>query len=117
MPSMVLLRSRILRLISWVALALLCCSGSSVLAQTQPAPSSQTAPKIPTTTYDPTRPEVQPSLDVDRDPVLTPDPEDNLPVGAASPSTTARPGEIQKGQGGIYTLHENVNEVVLNCTV
>ncbi len=37
---------------------------------------------------------------------------------AAEASTgTAQPGEIKKGKGGIYTLHEDVNEVVLNCTV
>lgn len=67
--------------------------------------------------YDPTQPEVQPGFTVDRDPVLSPDSEDNVPEGLASSVRTGRPGEVQKGQGGIYTLHEDVNEVVLNCTV
>jgi len=67
--------------------------------------------------YDPTKPEVQPSLTVDRDPVLSPDPAINAQGETASPAGTARAGEIQKDKGGMYTLHEDVNEVVLNCTV
>lgn len=110
---------------------LLCC-GPLLLAQSQTAAStqtqSQTAPVAQTQAtklatgpvqYDPTKPEVQPNLSVDRDPVLSPDPEDNLPVGATVPPPVMKgpAGEIQKGQGGIYTLYEDVNEVVLNCTV
>ena len=118
MPLTVFLRSRTLRLLSPVVLVLLCCSGSSLFSQTQPASPSQTQSTKLVTSYDPTKPEVQPSLNVDRDPVLSPDPEDNAPVGIAPPPVaTGRAGEIQKGQGGIYTLHEDVNEVVLNCTV
>ncbi len=108
------LRSRAFRLIFPL---LLCSSGLSVLAQTRPAPPSQKQTAKTSTLYDPTQPEIQPSLNVDRDPVLTPDPEDNVPVGTVSPAATGQPGEIQKGQGGVYTLHEDVNEVVLNCTV
>ena len=64
---------------------------------------------------DPRRPEIQPSLNVDRDPIPSPDPE---PV-ATAPANNApgQPGEIQKAQNGVYTLHENVDEVLLNCTV
>lgn len=114
MPSTVCLRSRPLRLIFPVVLVLLCCS-EPLFAQTQPAPKPQTQQATPVTTYDPTQPEVQPSLNVDRDPILSPDPEVN--AEAASPGGPGRPGVIQKGQGGMYTLHEDVNEVVLYCTV
>jgi VWFA-related protein len=58
---------------------------------------------------------------VDRDPIVSPDPQDNVlvsqPPPQQGPATAARPGEIQKGQRGLYTLEENVNEVLLNCTV
>jgi len=110
---------------------LLCC-GPLLLAQPQATASTQTQsqtasvaqtqatkPATGPVQYDPTKPEVQRNLSVDRDPVLSPDPEDNLPVGATVPPpvTKGPAGEIQKGQGGIYTLYEDVNEVVLNCTV
>jgi VWFA-related protein len=65
----------------------------------------------------PTQPEVQPNLSLDRDPVLSPDAEDNLPINADGISATGKPGDIQKDQKGIFTLQENVNEVLLNCTV
>ncbi|MEO6829799.1 MAG: VWA domain-containing protein [Acidobacteriaceae bacterium] len=81
-----------------------------VQAQSTQRPTSVAA-------FDPTKSEPQPNLTLDRDPVLSPDPEDNAAVGATAPSGPGKPGEIQKGKGGIYTLHENVNEVVLNCTV
>ncbi|MBA2677591.1 MAG: VWA domain-containing protein [Ktedonobacteraceae bacterium] len=112
MPATVFLRSRTHRLIFPVLLLLLCCDGP--FAQAQAAPQKQ--PAAPASSYDPTQPEVQPSLNADRDPVLSPDSEDNAPVGSALPAGTGAAGEVQKGQGGIYTLHEDVNEVVLNCT-
>lgn len=65
---------------------------------------------------DPRHPEIQPGLSVDRDPIPSPDAE----VAEPSPTATNAPGrtgEIQTGQNGIYTLHENVDEVLLNCTV
>ncbi|MGH9615269.1 MAG: VWA domain-containing protein [Acidobacteriaceae bacterium] len=84
-------------------------TSATPVAQTQPFRS-----------FDPTKPESQPSLTVDRDPVLSPDVEVKPPPAPATSSVApgpAKPGEIQKGKGGIYTLSENVNEVVLNCTV
>ncbi len=72
---------------------------------------------------DPTRPEMQPPLDVDRDPIASPDPEEpaavpataiNAPSGAVPNSAN---GEPQKMQDGMYVLHANVDEVLLNCTV
>jgi VWFA-related protein len=117
MFAMVCVRSRLFRLILPAALVLPCCSGRLLLAQTKGAPASQATPATPATNYDPTKPEVQPNLALDRDPVLSPDPADNAPVSAQSPLSTMKPGEIQKAQNGIYTLQENVNEVLLNCTV
>ena len=55
-------------------------------------------PATPVTAYDPTKPEVQPNLALDRDPILSPDPADNAPVSAQSPLSTETPGEIQKGR-------------------
>jgi VWFA-related protein len=65
-------------------------------------------------------PEPQKPLNVDRDPVLSPDPGDNLP----GPETTAQPSgsgsasanSLSKGDHG-YTLRRDVEEVVLNVTV
>lgn len=87
-------------------------------ANLNPASSPSTAqPGSPLATYHPTQPEVQLSLDVDRDPILSPDVPVKAPTIAALPTTTGKAGQIQKGKGGIYTLREDVNEVVLNCTV
>ncbi|HZC44098.1 MAG TPA: VWA domain-containing protein [Acidobacteriaceae bacterium] len=80
-----------------------------------PSPVAQQKTALPA--YDPTKPEVQPSLTVDRDPVLSPDVEVKAPVTPGTPAAAAQPGEIQKGKSGVYTLREDVNEVVLNCTV
>ena len=92
-------------------------SAPSTAPQQPPAatPARQTAPAVQ---FDPRRPETQPNLTVDRDPVPSPDPE---PVANTSNDVTVnapgKTGEIQKGQNGVYTLHENVDEVLLNCTV
>ena len=63
-------------------------------------------------------PEPQRPLNVDRDPVVSPDPADNQPGAVASPGATAEtnPGTLSKGQHG-YTLRRDVEEVVLNATV
>lgn len=65
---------------------------------------------------DPRRPEIQPNLSVDRDPIPSPDIEVPPPTPTVS-NAPARPGELQKGENGVYTLHENVDEVLLSCTV
>lgn len=80
--------------------------------QAGPAPVTQAASGL----RDPTRPEIQPSLSVDRDPIPSPDVEE-LPVSIASPSALNGPGEIQKRQDGVYTLHQDVDEVLLSCAV
>lgn len=75
-----------------------------VQAQTAP-PQSQASP-------DPTRRELQPDLRVDRDPVASPDAA--TPV---APATTAAGRPLEKSGNNIYTLHENVDEVLLACTL
>jgi Ca-activated chloride channel family protein len=61
----------------------------------------------------PTVSERQPPLDVDRDPIVSPDSADNLPVSPGHPN----PGQTVHRNNGVYTLRRNVDEVVLNCTV
>ena len=56
-----------------------------------------------------------PSLTVDRDPVPSPDPEPPLPQKTGSAPQGL--GQIQRGAGGRYTLHEDAYEVRLNATV
>jgi Ca-activated chloride channel family protein len=93
------------------------CQGWTLAAQMQPTASSQSQPAIPAAANNPGQPEVQPNLTVDRDPVSSPDPEVNAPVSDQSLTNSGKPGELQKGEGGIYTLRQDVNEVLLNCTV
>jgi|GEM_PF-130410 len=73
----------------------------------------------PPAMFDPTRPEPQPNLSQNRDPVLSPEEAAAVVAGPAPEQATsnAQVGKIEKGRNGMYTLHENVNEVVLNCTV
>ncbi len=109
-------RPRLLRWVSPAMLVFLCGQGHFSLAQTQPAPSPQTS----VTNFvaaNPTQPEAQPNLSLDRDPIVSPDAEDNLPINADGFSTTGKPGDLRKDQKGVFTLQENVNEVLLNCTV
>jgi Ca-activated chloride channel family protein len=64
-------------------------------------------------------PEPQKPLNVDRDPVLSPDAADNQPgSGAIStpPAVNSESSSLAKGDHG-YTLHRDVEEVVLNATV
>src|SRR5246127_3813310 len=85
----------------------------TALSQSPTASPQATNPSGPT---DPRRPEIQPNLSVDRDPIPSPDAE--VPeTSSASPGAPSAPGELQKGQNGVYTLHENVDEVLLNCSV
>lgn len=54
-----------------------------------------------------------PPLTVDHDPVPSPDPD----VPAATGAKAGAAGTISRGQGGMYTLHEDAFEVRLNATV
>jgi VWFA-related protein len=65
-------------------------------------------------------PDPQKPLTVDRDPVLSPDPADNLPGPEIQPPSVGTgsgdSGKLTKGDHG-YTLRRDVEEVVLNATV
>lgn len=115
MFSMIFLKSRSLPSIPLVVVALL-YGGSSLFAQTKP-PSAAQAQSAAPAMQDPTHPEVQRPLDVDRDPIPSPDPENTTPANAASSSTANQTKELQKEQNGMYRLHADVDEVILNCTV
>ena len=65
----------------------------------------------------PTTPEKQPPLNMDRDPVISPDAEDNVPVSPEHPGPASRGIALQRGASGRYTLTRNVDEVVLNVSV
>jgi Ca-activated chloride channel family protein len=87
-------------------------AAARALAGEAPAPSSQvqTAPTQ--------KPETQPPLNVDRDPVLSPDAEDNEPVSPEHPGSPNRGAQtLERGPHGGFTLRRNVDEVVLNVTV
>ena len=79
-------------------------SGASLDQPQQQAPAAQ-------------KPEQQPALNVDRDPVVSPDPEDNEPVSPGHPGSTSRGIALERGAEGRYTLTRNVDEVVLNISV
>jgi VWFA-related protein len=57
-----------------------------------------------------------PSLSVDRDPIQSPDAADNAPVSPTHPGATEAASDVEK-KDGRYTLHRDVEEVVLNATV
>lgn len=76
--------------------------------QTKPASPPQAQPNV-----SPQSPEAQPPLDVDRDPVLSPDAADNQPVSPGSPNG----GQELHRDHGVFTIHRDVDEVDLNCTV
>lgn len=117
LASSVLMSRRLQR----TALALLSlpfwCAQSSVAQSSTPAPIRQ-SPSVSSKPYDPTQPEVQQRLDIDRDPIPSPDPEPPAATANApsSPNIT-QPADVQKGHDGMYTLHTNVDEVLLNCSV
>jgi Ca-activated chloride channel family protein len=111
------LRSRVLRSAPVAAAILFGCSGWPAGSQGQTATPSQTPRTAPAPLHDPTRPEIQPRLDVDRDPIPSPDIE--LPPSTSSTTgpSTGKPGEIEKRQDGVYTLHQDVDEVLQTCAV
>jgi Ca-activated chloride channel family protein len=119
MLSMVSVMYRPIRSAALAAL-MLAAAATLVVAQTPtaaPAPPAQAKPGTqPPVSYDPTRPEIQPDLTLDHDPILSPDAEDNMAINPAAP-VTERAGALKKGQNGVYTLHEDVDEVLLDCTV
>lgn len=113
MPRTCISNSLVFRSTFLVAPVLLWWSASSLSAQA-PAPVVPAKPSTSIAFPDPTKPEAQPRLDVDRDPIPSPDPEVEETTKSTGPS---KPGEIEKGKNGVYTLHEDVDEVLLSCAV
>lgn len=116
-------KMRIYRSVNLVVLLAVFCVGSHAWgqaqrpAQTPPATAEAAAAGQTAVMQNPTEPETQPSLKVDRDPVLSPDIEDDQPVSPTMPLGAARASQIQRLRGGMFTMRQNVDEVVLNCTV
>jgi len=123
MPAMtsVVTRSFLWNLARWNFAIVLLIAAPVALAPAQSStaaqsPSSITAPSAAAqvqSSSDYTRREIQPDLSVDRDPVRSPDPAANAAVLPATPATAT---SVAKSSN-IYTLHESVDEVLLNCTV
>jgi VWFA-related protein len=84
-------------------LFLLIASFCAVRAQ---APASQSAPK----------PDQQPPLTVDRDPIASPDAADNQPVTPSNPNNL-KPGTPLEREKSGFTFRRDVDEVVLNASV
>jgi Ca-activated chloride channel homolog len=84
-------------------------AAARALAGEPPAPSPATGQAQ--------KPETQPPLNVDRDPVVSPDAADNEPVSPGHPGSATRGQELERGPHGGFTLKRNVDEVVLNVTV
>jgi Ca-activated chloride channel homolog len=107
MPVMLSGRSFVRRWVIPTAVLLLTAPLLPAGAQTQ-SQSAQTAQPAPPVDY--TQRQTQPPLDVDRDPIPSPDYE--------APILPQAPGKpLAKSGNNVYTLQENVNEVLLNCTV
>ncbi|HWZ11871.1 MAG TPA: hypothetical protein VNX22_01885, partial [Acidobacteriaceae bacterium] len=92
------------------------------LAVAQTAQPSNAIPGV----QKPAAAETQPPLDVDRDPVLSPDADDNLGVSPKTPPASSepsapkgpvKPNAVTRGANGTFTIRQNVEEVVLNATV
>ena len=102
---------------SWVAPV-----GAQSTAPSAPAPSGQAAagqagaqPGTPLPdVHTPLRPEIQPDLAVDRDPI--PSPDVALPTTANNNGPAVK-GEVQRDKAGMYRIQEDVDEVLLNCAV
>lgn len=91
-----------------------CFSARGLFGQNQPPSTQFTTPAI---AWNPTQPEIQPPLNVDRDPVPSP----GQPAAAATPVppplTKGGAAPLEKNQNGMYVYRTNVDEVLLNCTV
>jgi Ca-activated chloride channel homolog len=91
--------------------------GTLSFPQNAPAAIAQAQTAMPAASQDPTLPEVQPRLDVDRDPVPSPDLDVIPHPEAASNAPPGKTNGLAKQQDGTYILHTDVDEVLLNCTV
>jgi Ca-activated chloride channel family protein len=97
-------------------LAIFLTAGPLTLRAQAPASPAGPAPAaaVPTEVR-PGVAETQPPLDVDRDPIVSPDAADDMAVSPSHPNSAAQ--AIQKNSQGVYTLRRDVDEVILNCTV
>jgi Ca-activated chloride channel homolog len=109
--------------VSYLVVFSMCCAlplfpQSSSAPAADPRQSTPATPAVvPVDADNPTRPEIPPSLAVDRDPIPSPDEEKITAATSTLSNGPSRPGEIRKDQNGVYTLHEDVDEVLLDCTV
>ena len=118
MSFLALLRSRSLSVAALCGAAMLLLPSGNPQSQAPQfqAPQSSPGQALPQPIDNPLRPEVQPPLDADRDPIPSPD------IYVPPPPTTATSApsgsnQIQRGANGVYTLHQDVDEVLLSCTV
>jgi VWFA-related protein len=106
-----------LRILCLSVAALLPFHGLLSFSQAATTAGAQTQTAAPGALPDPTLPEVQPRLDIDHDPIPSPDVDVvPHPETASQPAAGADNG-LQKRQDGTYVLHADVDEVLLNCTV
>jgi VWFA-related protein len=139
MPLTCFLRRHFAPRTIFAALSLQGCGGVVLFAQAAVWPAPPALAGKPAASNDPTRPEIQPPLDVDRDPIPSPDIEipptttagplagPNSPAAGTTASQTGsvpanqaagnRGSGIEKQRDGMYVLHANVDEVLLNCAV
>jgi Ca-activated chloride channel homolog len=126
----------------FTALSLLAWSGGALLfSQAIAAQVAQAQAGNPAAIDDPTKPEIQPPLNIDRDPIASPDLNVPPPTAAIPPAQPGTPNAlngttnlpsnpagsnpikgnqtsgIEKQQNGMYILHADVDEVLLNCAV
>lgn len=88
--------------------------GTNSPAQSAPHPGIAAGQTTPAE-GNPTTPEIQPPLNVDRDPIPSPD---ITPPASAKTQQPSAPGQqINKGKNGMYVYRTNVDEVLLDCTV
>jgi Ca-activated chloride channel homolog len=115
--TMVSSRKHITFNVFWLAAAFLLAPFSFAQAGSAAptAPPAVPAQSTPASVPSPQLPESQPPLDVDHDPIVSPDAADNAAVSPGHPGTTNE--EARKGSSGVYTLTRDVDEVLLPCTV
>jgi VWFA-related protein len=98
------------RSINWLPLAAFVALLLPLAVFAQNSAPPKQAPEI-------TTPEKQLPLNMDRDPVVSPDAVDNEPVSPGHPGPASRGTALERGANGRYTLTQNVDEVVLNVSV
>jgi VWFA-related protein len=89
-----------------------------LFAQAQQQRADQPQPPVASEpASDPRQPQSQPNLGVDRDPIPSPDRDEEESAKTSTATTPDRSREVQQNRSGDYTLRQDVEEVLLNCTV